>query len=190
MLHRHGVGKVNHLSVKQLWSQEVVQCFGVQVDRVPRVENPADLLTHSVSFPVAESQLARLNMYRDGLGSREHPQALSLFLLETFCRQPEEISSMALGEQRAGGSLRDFDSAPRPCPRLSSMQRARREGGCRNVAPNPPIHDGDISRTDVCMQGMSWGGLAILAQVGSKKYGNTYVHGSGAGSLPALRPCS
>ena len=71
MLLRHGVGKVKHLSVKQLWSQEAVQSFGVQIDRVARVDNPADLLTHSVSFPVAETQLARLRVYRDGIGGRE-----------------------------------------------------------------------------------------------------------------------
>ena len=145
MLHRHGVGKVKHLSVKQLWSQEVVQCFGVQVDRVPRVDNPADLLTHSVSFPIAESQLARLNMYRDGVGSRRPSQALSLFLLETFCRQPEKVSSAALGNQRAESY---FGSASRPCPRLSSMQRARREGGCRKATPNSSIND-DAPRTAV-----------------------------------------
>ena len=54
MLLRHGAGKAKHLSVKQLWAQEVVRCFGVQVYRVPRVNNFADLLTHSVRFPVAE----------------------------------------------------------------------------------------------------------------------------------------
>ena len=77
MLLRHGVGKVKHLSVKQLWSQEVVQSFGVQVDRVARAENPADLLTHSVSFPVAESQLGRLSVCREGRGGREFAPAPS-----------------------------------------------------------------------------------------------------------------
>ena len=77
MLLRHGAGKVNHLSVKQLWSQEVVQNFGVQIDRVARANNPADLLTHSVSFPVAESQLARLSVFRDGRGGREPTRAPS-----------------------------------------------------------------------------------------------------------------
>ena len=71
MLLRHGVGTVKHLSVKQLWSQEVVHNFCVQIDRVARAENPADLLRHSVSFPVVESQLARLSVYRDGRGVRE-----------------------------------------------------------------------------------------------------------------------
>ena len=50
MLLRHGAGKVKHLSVKQLWAQEAVRYFGVEVHRVPRAENPSDILTHSVSY--------------------------------------------------------------------------------------------------------------------------------------------
>ena len=56
MLLRHGSGKVKHLSVKQLWSQEVVKFYNIQVYRVERAQNPADVLTHCVSFPVAERQ--------------------------------------------------------------------------------------------------------------------------------------
>ena len=66
MLLRHGSGKVKHLSVKQLWSQEVVKFYNIQVYRVERAQNPADLLTHSVSFPVAEKQLKMLNVRRGG----------------------------------------------------------------------------------------------------------------------------
>ena len=65
-LHRHGAGKVKHLSVKQLWSQEAVRCFGVEVHRLPRAENPADILMHSAIFPVADQQLSRLNFRRLG----------------------------------------------------------------------------------------------------------------------------
>ena len=64
MLLRHGAGKVKHLSVKQLWSQEVVNFYGIEVSRVARACNAADLLTHSVSFPQAEQQLARFNARR------------------------------------------------------------------------------------------------------------------------------
>ena len=64
MLLRHGTGKVKHLSVKQLWSQEVVGCYNVQVHRVAREANPADMLTHSVTFPIAEKQLAAVNFER------------------------------------------------------------------------------------------------------------------------------
>ena len=66
MLLRHGSGKVKHLSVKQLWSQEVVKFYNIQVYRVERVQNPADMLTHSVSFPVAEKQLKLFNARRGG----------------------------------------------------------------------------------------------------------------------------
>ena len=65
MVLRHGSGKVKHLSVKQLWVQESVRVFGVQVARVPRVDNPADMMTHSVSHPTAEKQLEKINADRE-----------------------------------------------------------------------------------------------------------------------------
>ena len=65
MVLRHGSGKVKHLSVKQLWVQEAVRAFDVQVTRVPRAENPADILTHNVSHPTAEKQLERINAVRE-----------------------------------------------------------------------------------------------------------------------------
>ena len=68
MVLRHGSGKVKHLSVKQLWVQEAVRVFGVQVARVPRVDNPADILTHSVSHPIPEKQLERISADRGGRG--------------------------------------------------------------------------------------------------------------------------
>ena len=67
MLLRHGAGKVKHLSVKQLWSQEVVRYFDIQVKKVARENNPADILTHAVSFPIAERQLRSFNAYRGKL---------------------------------------------------------------------------------------------------------------------------
>ena len=70
MLLRHGTGKVKHLSVKQLWSQEVVKYYNIQVHRVERVQNPADMLTHCVSFPVAERQLEMLNVRMEGATQR------------------------------------------------------------------------------------------------------------------------
>ena len=61
MILRHGTGKVKHLSVKQLWSQEVVRFHDIQVRKVTRASNPADMLTHSVGFAIAEQQLVRFN---------------------------------------------------------------------------------------------------------------------------------
>ena len=64
MLLRHGAGKVKHLSVKQLWSQECVKMYAVDVKKVPRQENPSDVLTHCVSHPIMEKQLSRMNVSR------------------------------------------------------------------------------------------------------------------------------
>ena len=67
MLLRHGTGKVKHLSVKQLWAQECVRAYDVQIQRVPREQNPSDVLTHSVSHPIMETQMERLNVRRGSL---------------------------------------------------------------------------------------------------------------------------
>ena len=45
MLLRHGTGKVKHLTTKQLWVQGAVQAYGMEVLKVPRAENSADILT-------------------------------------------------------------------------------------------------------------------------------------------------
>ena len=49
MLLRHGSGRVKHLSTKQLWVQEAVRSFGIDVQKVPRETNVADALTHETS---------------------------------------------------------------------------------------------------------------------------------------------
>ena len=48
MVLRHGVGKVKHLTTKQIWVQGAVQVYGVEVVKVPREQNVADMLTHDV----------------------------------------------------------------------------------------------------------------------------------------------
>ena len=54
MIPRHWTGEVKHLSVEQLWSQEVVRFFDIQVRKVTCARNLADMLTHSVGFAIAE----------------------------------------------------------------------------------------------------------------------------------------
>ena len=49
MLLRQGSGRVKHLAVKQLWSQGAVQSYGVDVVKIPREVNAADVLTHWVA---------------------------------------------------------------------------------------------------------------------------------------------
>ena len=68
MLLRHGAGKVKHLSVKQLWAQECVRAYDVTVQKIPREQNPSDVLTHSVGHPTLTAQMDRMNVRR----SSEH----------------------------------------------------------------------------------------------------------------------
>ena len=49
MVLRHGAGKVKHLTTKQLWVQGAVRAYGVEVLKVPRERNAADVLTHNVT---------------------------------------------------------------------------------------------------------------------------------------------
>ena len=44
--HRQGVGKMKHLSCRQLWLQEQVNSKNVKMEKVGRADNPSDLLTH------------------------------------------------------------------------------------------------------------------------------------------------
>ena len=41
---RSGAGKVKHLSTRQLWIQEAIKKYGMQILKIPRDDNVADLL--------------------------------------------------------------------------------------------------------------------------------------------------
>lgn len=45
MLLRFGSGKVNHLRLTQIWVQGAIQRYGVEVQKVPRVEFVSDIMT-------------------------------------------------------------------------------------------------------------------------------------------------
>ena len=60
MLLRKGVGRMKHLCTKQLWAQGAVESYNGQIEKIPRAQNCADLLTHLVSRPEADAQLKRM----------------------------------------------------------------------------------------------------------------------------------
>ena len=57
---RTGVGQLKHVSIKQLWIQERVMRKSLNVSWLPRKQNPADLLTHSLSGPAFNKVLDEL----------------------------------------------------------------------------------------------------------------------------------
>ena len=51
---RQGPGKVRHLSIRNLWIQDLVEKRIVQISKIQGTENVADLLTKAVSLSVLE----------------------------------------------------------------------------------------------------------------------------------------
>ena len=49
ILLRQGAGKVKHLTTKQLWVQGAIKAYSIEVKKIPRNVNSADILTHPVS---------------------------------------------------------------------------------------------------------------------------------------------
>ena len=59
ILKRAGCGRIKHLTVRQLWTQEVFRRPHTQTRKIPRVSNPADLLC---STQTTESQGRNLDL--------------------------------------------------------------------------------------------------------------------------------
>ena len=63
-LTRRGSGKIKHLTTKQLWVQEAIRNYGIEVMKIPREINSADLLTHQCQRWDFEGHIKRLNIFR------------------------------------------------------------------------------------------------------------------------------
>ena len=63
---RHGAGKVKHLTTKQLWVQGAVRTYGVEVIKVPRERNAADVLTHDVAKSSMMAGLEAMGYWENG----------------------------------------------------------------------------------------------------------------------------
>ena len=59
MLMRRGAGRVKHLSAKQLWCQGAIVSYGVEIKKIPRSENGADMLAHVLGQQHGIAHLAR-----------------------------------------------------------------------------------------------------------------------------------
>ena len=59
---RVGVGKIKHLEVKHLWVQQFVRSGNVQIFKIPRKVNTADLLTHACNSAELKNHLSRMGL--------------------------------------------------------------------------------------------------------------------------------
>ena len=58
---RTGAGKVKHLSTRQLWIQEAIRKYGIQIIKIPRDDNVADLLARKCNSRDLAEHLQKLN---------------------------------------------------------------------------------------------------------------------------------
>ena len=65
MTHRQGVGRIKHLEVKSLWIQEAVKAGKVKVEKLPRLSNFSDVLTHHWTKAEGDLHLSKLGEWRD-----------------------------------------------------------------------------------------------------------------------------
>ena len=61
---RHGIGKVRHLAVAQLWVQDLVASRACRLFKVLGTENPADLLTKPLPRLEIDGHLKRIGLSR------------------------------------------------------------------------------------------------------------------------------
>ena len=61
---RHGIGKIKHLHVKQMWVQEKSREGSLLVRKVSRSVNPADLMTHHFTDQEAMNHLTLMGAVR------------------------------------------------------------------------------------------------------------------------------
>eukprot|EP00971_Amphidinium_carterae_P283385 5625998-Amphidinium_carterae.1 len=71
---RHGVGRMKHLHLKQLFVQEALEKYGIKVKRIPRKENVADVLTHHWTRKEVQTVLRQCSLsWEQGLSAKENP---------------------------------------------------------------------------------------------------------------------
>ena len=63
MCSRDGLGKLRHLDLQYLWLQEMVRAGRFQMNNVPGVWNPADLMTKPLTCKEIEGKLMAMGMY-------------------------------------------------------------------------------------------------------------------------------
>eukprot|EP00971_Amphidinium_carterae_P327392 6458722-Amphidinium_carterae.2 len=60
---RHGVGKMKHLQIKQLFVQEALERYTFSLKKIPRIGNVADVLTHHWGTKEMEKGMATCRMH-------------------------------------------------------------------------------------------------------------------------------
>ena len=63
-LSRRGSGRIKHLTTKQLWVQEAIRNYSIEIVKINRSINSSDLLTHQCNRPDFNEHLYSLPIFR------------------------------------------------------------------------------------------------------------------------------
>ena len=63
ILLRRGAGAIKHLEVRDLWGQEMVRRYNLEVRKLPRALNPSDLLASASDAKSFEEHLTQLGVW-------------------------------------------------------------------------------------------------------------------------------
>ena len=103
-LYRRGCGGIKHVALKDLWGQELVRTLGVNVVRVPRLENPADALASPCTGGELRRLLGLLNVeFPDRRAqSRRDERALTVERISRISRFPRPACAEYFGPAGPG----------------------------------------------------------------------------------------
>jgi hypothetical protein len=88
-----GVGKMKHLSTKQLWVQGAIKIYEIDVVKIPRGINSADLLTHGCTTADFNNHLERLFLKRPRPSSPRRRRKCLISPAEESQRETGQIPS-------------------------------------------------------------------------------------------------
>ena len=72
---RRGLGKLRHLDVEDLWVQEQVRNKKVHLHKVLGLENPADIFTKYVDYPILQKAMKFMNLVQESGRAASAPAA-------------------------------------------------------------------------------------------------------------------
>ena len=72
---RRGLGKLRHLDVEDLWVQEQVRNKKVHLHKVVGSENPADIFTKYVDYPILQKAMRTMNLVQESGRAASAPAA-------------------------------------------------------------------------------------------------------------------
>ena len=115
---RHGLGRMRHLHIRDLWLQKEIEDGLLEVHKVPGEENPADLMTKTLGYRDIASRLWRMNLRPEGTEVRKSTEQGKAQKSRNQVREHVFRSNTGINEQCDEG---DGDVCTADCSELAKI---------------------------------------------------------------------